>query len=122
MKDSLQVGLENAMDYTVTKEMAPGHLPAVVLSTPSMIQHIEGTCLQCAMPHLDAGETTVGTHVNVSHQGPAREGETFTVQVKLAAITKRRLLFEVEVTAPHGTISSGTHERAVVDLARMAGG
>lgn len=121
MKDTLQIGIENEMKYTVTADMAPGHLPMVVLSTPSMIQHIEGTCLESTRPHLDEGETTVGVHVNVSHSGPAREGEEFTVKVKLVEIRKRRLLFEVEVLAPQGPISTGTHERAVVDLARLAG-
>ena len=62
MKDTLQVGIENEMTYTVTAEMSPAHLPVKVLSTPSMIQLIEGTCLQGVQPHLDDNETTVGTH------------------------------------------------------------
>ena len=122
MKDSLCIGIENEMKYTVTAEMSPPHLPVTVLSTPSMIQLIESTCLQSVQPHLDENETTVGTHVNVSHAGPAREGEEVTIKSTLREIKKRRLLFEVEVIGPHGSISTGTHERAVVDLARMAGG
>lgn len=122
MKDSLQPGLELEMAYEVQADMAPPHLPVKVLSTPSMISLIEGTCLQCAQPHLDDNETTVGTHVNVSHTGPARLGEEVRVSVTLKEMNKRRLLFDVQVAAPQGTISSGTHERAVVDLARMAGG
>lgn len=122
MKDSLQIGIENEMKFTVTADMSPGHLPITVLSTPSMIQLIEGTCLQSVQPHLDDNETTVGTHVNVSHTGPAREGEEVTIKSKLTEIKKRRLLFELEVLAPQGSISTGTHERAVVDLARLAGG
>ena len=122
MKDTLQVGIENEMKYTVTAEMSPAHLPVKVLSTPSMIQLIEGTCLQGVQPHLDDNETTVGTHVNLSHSGPAREGEEITIASKLCEIEKRRLVFEVEVTAPQGVISTGTHQRHVVDLTRMAGG
>ena len=90
-----------------------------VLSTPSMIGLIEGTCLQCAQPHLDGAETTVGTHVNVSHAGPAHAGEEITIKVKLAEINKRRLLFDIEVRSPRGPIRTGTHERAVVDFSRM---
>ena len=121
MKDSLEIGIENEMKYTVTADMSPGHLPVVVLSTPSMIGLIEGTCLQSVQPHLDENETTVGTHVNVSHVGAARDGEEFTITSKLIEIKKRRLTFEVEVIAPKGSISTGTHERAVVDLSRMGG-
>ncbi len=122
MKDSLVTGLENEIAYTVTEDMAPEHLPVKVLSTPSMISLIEGTCLQSAQPHLDEGETTVGTHVNVSHIGKAMAGDEITIKSCLKEINKRRLLYEIEVTAPDGVISSGTHERAVISLERMTGG
>jgi fluoroacetyl-CoA thioesterase len=122
VKDTLKPGLELEMTYEVTADMAPPHLPVKVLSTPSMIGLMEGTCLQCVQPHLDDNETTVGTHVNVSHTGPARVGEEVRVTGRLREITKRRLLFDVKVTAPQGDISTGTHERAVVDLSRMSGG
>jgi len=121
MKDSLQPGLNNEMTFTVTDDMAPAHLPVKVLSTPSMIQLIEGTCLQNAQAHLDDGETTVGTHVNVSHAGKAMSGEEIKITSNLKEVNKRRLLFEIEVTAPSGIISTGTHERAVISLARMGG-
>ncbi|MFP6583113.1 MAG: thioesterase family protein [Candidatus Hydrogenedentota bacterium] len=121
MKDSLVVGIENTMEHTVTDDMSPAHLPMKVLSTPSMIQLIEMTCLHCAQAHLDDGETTVGTHVNVSHQGKAMSGETVTIDVKLSEINKRRLTFDINVNAPSGLISTGTHQRAVLDLSRMGG-
>ena len=120
MKDSLVIGIENETTYKVTKEMAPPHLSMPVLSTPSMIGMIEGTCLQCAQPHLDGAETTVGTHVNVSHRRPAYEGEEVTVKARLKEINKRRLIFEVEVLSPRESISAGTHERSVIDPSRLA--
>lgn len=120
MKDSLVVGLTNEMKYAVEEGMTPAHLTVPVLSTPSMIGMIEGTCLLCTQPHLDSNETTVGVHVNVSHTGPANVGEEVTVQVELKEINKRRLLFEIEVLSVRGSVSTGTHQRAVVDLERMA--
>lgn len=122
MKDSLTVGLENEQTFTIEANMTPRHIPAQVVSTPSMIGMIEGTCLLNVQPHLDDGETTVGTHVNVSHTGPAMVGQEIRITSKLIEIRKRRLTFEVEVIAPGGTISTGTHERAVVSLERMGGG
>lgn len=119
MKETLAAGIQNEMKYKVAKEMTPPHLPMPVLSTPSMIGLIEGTCLQCAQPHLDGNETTVGTHVNVSHSGPAYVNEEVTIRSRLKEINKRRLLFEVEVVSARGPISAGTHERAVIDLSRF---
>lgn len=117
VKESLAVGITNEARYTVTKEMAAPHLPRIVLSTPNMISLIEGSCLTAAAAHLDDNETTVGTHVCVSHQAAVTEGEEFVVRCRLASIERRRLNFDVEVDGPSGPVSRGTHQRAVVNLA-----
>jgi fluoroacetyl-CoA thioesterase len=121
MKDSLTVGLAGESRYTVTEEMSAPHLPRKVLSTPAMISLIEQTCLRAAVAHLDEGETTVGTHVCVSHQAPAGVGSEVTVACRLAKIERNRLVFDVTVDGGSRRLSEGTHERAVVALTRMAG-
>ena len=119
MRDTLQPGVEGESRHVVTPGMSPAHLPRVVLSTPSMIQLIEQTCLGVARDHLDDGETTVGTHVCVSHRAAALEGEEVVVRCRLARLERRRLTFDVEVEGVRGLLSEGTHERAVVLLERM---
>lgn len=119
MKDTLAVGIASEQAYTVTPDMAPAHLPVAVLSTPSMVSLIEGTCLSAAQPHLDEGEVTVGTHICVSHAGAAMAGEEVTVECALETIERRRLTFAVTVRAPNGVISEGTHQRAVIDARRF---
>src|SRR6266542_3435120 len=57
LQGNVAVGIEREATYTVTAEMAPGHLPVTVLSTPAMIGLIETTCLAAAQEHLDDGET-----------------------------------------------------------------
>ncbi len=121
MKETLAPGIEHEATFTVTPEMSPAHLPVVVLATPIMVGLIEETCLNSVTAHLDDGETTVGTHVCVSHTGAAREGEEVRVTCRLAKVDRRRLTFEVEVHAPAGRISDGTHERAVLDTTRFSG-
>jgi fluoroacetyl-CoA thioesterase len=119
MKDTLTIGLSGEACHLVTKEMSAPHLPRVVLSTPAMIGLNESACLEAARPHLDEDETTVGTHVCVSHQAAALLGEEVTFRCRLAKIERRRLTFDVEVAGPAGRISEGTHERAVISLQRM---
>ena len=121
MTSELEVGLQGEQSYRVTDEMGPAHLPVAVLSTPHMIGLIEQTCLASVARHLPEGSTTVGTHVCVSHKAAASAGEDVTVHCRLAEVVKRRLRFEVSVTGPAGTLSEGTHERAVVDLSRLSG-
>ena len=119
MKDSLAAGITHEMRHTVTKQMSPGHLPIVVLSTPAMVGLIEGCCLLAVAPHLDEGEVTVGTHVCVSHDVAVNEGEEFVIRCRLTTVEKRRLTFDVEVDGPGGQVSRGTHQRAVINVARM---
>jgi fluoroacetyl-CoA thioesterase len=119
MKDTLAIGLEGTSGYTVTADMSPPHLPVVVLSTPSMVQLIEQTCLLTAAEHLDDNENTVGTHICVSHQAAAAEGEEVEVHCQLADMDRRRLTFDVRVTCGERLLSEGTHQRFVVDNDRF---
>ena len=116
MRDTLTTGIENEASYEVTRDLSAPHLPRVVLATPAMIGMIEGTCLRAVAPHLEEGETTVGTHVCVSHQAAATEGEQITIHCRLSRIDRRRLTFDVTVDTPNARISEGTHERAVVKV------
>ena len=85
-----------------------------------MIALMEDTCLAAIQPLLGEGQTTVGTRVDVSHVGTARAGEEVTVRIRLEKVTERRLLsFEVEVAAPDGIISTGRHQRLVVERSRF---
>jgi fluoroacetyl-CoA thioesterase len=120
MKDSLGVGLESRAAHTVTADMSPGHLPVNVLSTPSMIMLIEGTCLAGVQEHLDDDETTVGVHVCVSHDAAAVEGQEIEVTSRLVIRDRRRLTFETEVTAGDTVLSTGTHVRMIIDTSRFS--
>lgn len=120
MKDTLRVGLRHELTETVTEELSPPHLaPMVVLSTPSMIGLMEMASLLAAQPHLDDGETTVGTHVNVSHERAARGGEVVMFTSEILSINKRRMTFAVRASVGEHTIGQGTHERAVIDTNRQ---
>ena len=116
----LAPGLSYEATYEVTPDMRPPHIEGI-LSTSRMIGLMEDTCLAAVQPFLDAGQTTVGTRVDVSHVGTARSGEKVTIRIQLTRITQRRLLaFEVEVAAPDGVISTGTHQRLIVERSRFA--
>jgi len=118
--DALRAGLTHEAIYKVTPDMRPPHVEGI-LATSRMIGLMEDTCLAAVQPLLDEGQITVGTHVDVSHVGTARAGEEITVRIRLTKVTQRRLLsFEVEIEAPAGVISTGTHQRLVVERSRLA--
>lgn len=118
--DPLSAGLTHEATYAVTRDMSPPHVDGI-LSTSWMISLIEDTCLEVVQPLLDDGQTTVGTRVDVTHVGTAWAGEEVTVRIQVTKVTQRRLLsFEVLVEAPGGVISTGIHQRMVVDRSRLA--
>ena len=116
MKDTLAIGIRGSARHLVTSGMSPPHLPSKVLSTPSMIQLIEGTCLATAQEHLDGNETTVGIHVCVSHSASVAAGEEIEVSCELTETDRRRLVFATTVTAGERVVSEGTHQRFVVSI------
>ena len=119
MLSSLAVGLEKTSTFLVTEELSPPHLPGVLLSTPHMVGLIEDTCLACVQPHLEEDEITVGIHIDVSHVGSAYTGESVAVRCRIQDVYKRKLRFEIEVTAPSGLISTGSHQRMVIARSRL---
>jgi predicted thioesterase len=110
------LGIERTDRLVVTPDMSPAHLaPAVVLSTPKMIEAMEWAATNSIQPYLGDTRTSVGTHVNVSHEAAAREGDEFTVHSKLIERDRRRLTFEVSVKVGDKIIGRGTHQRFVID-------
>src|SRR5215204_6055536 len=120
MLESLVPGLENTKTFAITEDMCTGHTGTPVLSTPSMIGLMEGTCLESAQEHLGETEVTVGIHVCVSHVAGSQLGEEVTVRSKLAEIERGRFLtYEVSASVGDRVLGEGTHKRAVLDTARM---
>ena len=121
MKETLQPRLSTSVELVVAAEHSPQHLlPAVVLSTPFMIQKMEEICTLMVWEHLDDHETTVGTHVDVYHRSAAREGEAVTFACELRSVEGRKLLFDVSARASDRIVGEGIHERFVVDRGRFA--
>ncbi|MGA2267108.1 MAG: thioesterase family protein [Bryobacteraceae bacterium] len=91
-----------------------------VLSTPHMIGHMELTCRDAVLPLLDAGFDTVGTHVDVYHLAAAPIGAVVTFTAEVIAVNDRRIQFRVEAWDEKEKIGEGTHERAIVNVAKFA--
>jgi fluoroacetyl-CoA thioesterase len=123
MKPTLKPGLKHAFSYTVPENKTVPYTypesPEIaampkVFATGFMIVLMEWTCLQLMVPHLDAGEGSVGTHVNVSHDAATLPGMTVTVEAECIAVEGRKVVFKVRAHDGIDMIGEGTHQRAVV--------
>jgi fluoroacetyl-CoA thioesterase len=86
-----------------------------VFASAFMVGFIEWACIEAIRPHLEPGEHTVGTHVNVSHTAATPVGMNVTAFVELTAVEGRKLTFRVICRDEAGNIGEGTHERAIIN-------
>lgn len=125
MKAGLEPGLEHELSFTVTdRKTVPALYPEspsflempAVFATGFMIGLLEWCCLELVKPFLDwPNEQTVGTHVDVSHTAATPVGFTVTVKARLEQVDGRRLVFSLTAHDGVDTITTGRHERYVID-------
>ena len=123
MRATLKSGLTHRFTYQVPAQKTVPHLyqkapefqamPAV-FATGLMVGLMEWTCIQLLAPHLDAGEGSLGTHIDVSHLAATPAGLNVTVDAECTAVRGRRASFRVRAHDGVDMIGEGRHERAIV--------
>jgi fluoroacetyl-CoA thioesterase len=86
-----------------------------VFATGFMIILMERACTELLAEHLDAGEGSVGVHVDVSHIAATPVGMTVMAEAECVQIVDRRVSFKVKAHDGLDLIGEGRHERFVVD-------
>ena len=95
MKPTLKAGLRHSFSYKVPENKTVPYTypesPIIaqmpeVFATGFMIVLMEWTCTQLMEPHLDVGEGSLGTHVDVSHLAATPPGMTVKVDVEVAEV------------------------------------
>jgi len=123
MKTSLKPGLKHRFSYTVPENKTVPYTypesPEIsampkVFATGFMIVLMEWTCTQLLAPHLDAGEGSLGVHVDVSHLAATLPGMTVTVDAECVGVVGPRVTFSVKAHDGIDLIGEGRHDRFVV--------
>jgi predicted thioesterase len=122
MKPTLQPGLTAEASFEVDRERTIDFMgeAARVYATPMLVRDIEITCRNLLLQHLDAGEDSVGTRVEIDHIGATLLGMTVTLTVRVAEVKGRGVVFEIEGRDAIEPIVRGKHSRFVVDVAKTA--
>ena len=120
---NIPIGTTGEKTVLVTGENAINFLgvdSGRVLGTPYLINHLEFTARDSVKPFLEEGFDTVGTRVDVRHLAATPVGMRVTFRSELIGIEERRLQFRVEAFDEKEKISEGTHERAIINIAKFA--
>jgi fluoroacetyl-CoA thioesterase len=91
-----------------------------VLATPRAIAWAEAATCAAVADFLPAGQTTVGTEVQVEHLLPSEVGSVVTATATVARTASRRLTFAVQlVDERDNTLLAGEISRVVVTRERF---
>ena len=109
---------------TFTLRVLPEHLAnrfkdamlPQVLATPVMILVMENAALAAIRPFLDAGESAVGTAINVRHLAATPVGHEVRAEAEVVKVEGKRIEFKVSARDETEEIGKGTHQRMVIDL------
>jgi len=129
LKESLKPGIRYEHKFVVPpSKTVPALYPESpefeampeVFATGFLVGFLEWACIKAINPHLDwPKEQTVGTHINVSHEAATPPGLEVTARIELVKVDGRRLVFAVEAHDGVDLISTGQHERFIIDKGKF---
>src|SRR5689334_20286260 len=96
---AIPTGTRGSFAITVTPEHLANRfkdatLPEV-LATPVMIMAMENAALNATKPYFEAGESAVGTHVDVQHLAATPAGRTVVAIAEVTGVVGDRIAFKV---------------------------
>lgn len=120
MKDTLKPGLTATVSYQVDRARTIDFMGerARVYATPMLVRDIEVACRDLLGGHLDPGEDSVGTRVEIDHTAATLAGMTVELKVSVIEVQGRSVAFEIEGRDTIDAICRGKHQRFVVDVAK----
>lgn len=121
---AIPVGTQGSFTLVVSPEHLANRfkdatLPAV-FATPVMIMAMENAALNAIKPYFEAGESAVGTRVEVSHLAATPVGSRVTAFAEVTATAGRYIEFRVWAIGQAEEIGTGTHTRVVIELDKFS--
>ena len=122
MKQSLAAGLTTTARITIDAGRTIDFMgdEGRVYATPELVRDVEMTCRDLLLEHLDAGEDSVGTRVEIDHIGATLLGMHVEITVTVSAVNGRAVSFDVSARDDVEEVARGKHNRFVVDVAKTA--
>lgn len=118
------VGTTCRLEQPVTADLTAqvigsGALP--VFGTPFMAAMMENAAMTALQDFLEAGQGSVGTHLDITHDAPTPVGMTVWAEAEITAVSEngRMVDFAVKAWDEKGPISHGTHTRAIIASERF---
>ena len=119
---SLTVGSKGRAEALVTEAntaAAVGSGLVPVFATPYMVALMENAAVNAVQAGLEAGQGTVGTRLEVTHDAATPVGMKVWAEAELTAVEGKKLTFTVRAFDEAGPIGGGVHERFIITVDRF---
>ena len=104
-------------DANTAQAACSGALP--VFGTPFMCALMEEAAWKSIAPHLEEGQSTVGTRLDISHDSATPVGMKVWAESEVTEADGKRLVLKVAAYDERGLIGQGTHERFIITSERF---
>lgn len=118
MKSSLLQGLTSTSKLTVDRERTIDFMgeKARVYATPMLVRDVEIACRELLRPHLDPGEDSVGTRIELDHLAATLMGMPVELKLTVVEVKGRAVTLDVDGRDGIDLICRGRHHRFIVDV------
>lgn len=119
---AIEIGLRGRATTRVTPEntaQAWGSGDVPVFGTPSLVALLETAAVNALAGHLQPGETTVGTWIEVSHLAASPVGVVVSAEAELTGVDGRTLTFALVAHDHRQQVGEGRHRRVIVSRQRF---
>jgi fluoroacetyl-CoA thioesterase len=121
MKPTLAPGITTTREFAVDRERTIDFMgeDARVYATPMLVRDIEVTCRELLLAHLDPGEDSVGTRVEIDHLAATLLGMKVAITATLAELKGRAAIFDVSASDGLDTVCRGRHARFIANVEQV---
>ena len=121
MKTTLQAGIAAKRKFRIDRERTIDFMgeQARVYATPMLVRDIEVTCREMLLQHLDAGEDSVGTRVEIDHLAATLMGMKVSISATIAEVKGRAVTFDVTASDGLDQVCRGRHMRFVANVEQV---
>ena len=118
MKNTLQAGVTSSATVDVDRERTIDFMgeKARVYATPMLVRDIEIACRDLLGKHLEPGEDSVGTRVELDHLAATLMGMRVELTVSITEVKGRAVTFDIAGRDNVEPICRGRHQRFIVDV------
>jgi fluoroacetyl-CoA thioesterase len=119
MLEDITVGTTATITKVVEEQECTARGGYQIFSTPYLVLLLENAAIEALAPFLPEGQASVGTNVHVDHSAATLLGQTITATATVIEADRRRFVFSIDVKDDIDQVSTGTHERFVIDLGKF---